>query len=107
LIYTIIIQPPAEADIESAYQYIRTDSKIAADRWLIGLSKAIHSLAHLPRRCGFARERPEFKEEIRQLLYGRRQNAYRIIFVVRTNRVLVLRVLHGAREAIDPEDLLR
>ncbi|HMB95937.1 MAG TPA: type II toxin-antitoxin system RelE/ParE family toxin [Tepidisphaeraceae bacterium] len=105
MIYTVIIQPPAEADIESAYQYIRTDSKNAADRWLLGLINAIQSLENMPNRCGLARENREFKEEIRQLHYGRRHNSYRIIFVVHVKRVLVLRVLHGARESIYPEDL--
>jgi plasmid stabilization system protein ParE len=107
VIYIVLIQPPAEADIESAYQYIRSNSTSAADRWLIGLFDAIHSLATMPGRCGLARESREFDEEIRQLLYGHRQYAYRIIFVVRKNFVLVLRVLHGAREAIDLKDLER
>ncbi|HVT87460.1 MAG TPA: type II toxin-antitoxin system RelE/ParE family toxin [Tepidisphaeraceae bacterium] len=98
--YSVLIQPPAETDIEAAYHYIRADSKLSANRWLTGLMKVILSLSSFPNRCGLARESREFDEPIRQLNFGRRHNAYRIVFAIRANQIRVLRVLHGARETL-------
>lgn len=105
MIHTVLVQPPAEADIDLAYRYIAMDSRQRADRWLSGLYDAIMSLARMPGRCGLARESEHFDEPIRQLIYGRRLHAYRVIFVVRGRQVRVLRILHGARNALDPGEI--
>ncbi len=36
----------------------------------------------MPLRCAFAFENNFFEEEIRQLIYGKGKNAYRILFTV-------------------------
>ena len=36
----------------------------------------------MPRRCAIARENDFFSQEIRQLLYGKGQHTYRILFTV-------------------------
>jgi hypothetical protein len=41
VIYKVIIQPPAEADIDLAYRYIAQYSIDSADRWFNGLYDAI------------------------------------------------------------------
>src|SRR6476646_1202503 len=46
-------------------------------RWFRGLGDAIASLATLPERCAFAPENTSLPYDVRQLLYGRRQNRYR------------------------------
>ena len=98
--YRVIIQPPAHADIEEAYQWIRQDSPTYADRWHDSLTEAVNSLEAFPERCGLAPESEFFDEEIRQLLYG----VYRVLFVVRERTVYVLHVRHGAQEPLEPED---
>ena len=103
--FQVIIQPPARQDIEAAYLYLRDRAPRAADRWLAGIERAISSLAQMPRRCGLARESVEFDEEIRQLLYGKRANKYRVLFVVRQNVVRVLHVRHGARDSLTREEM--
>jgi plasmid stabilization system protein ParE len=85
--------------------YIRERAPTAANRWLAGLEKAIERLTVLPRRCGLARESAEFSEEIRQMLYGRRQWKYRVLFVVRDHVVHVLHVRHGARRAMREDEI--
>ena len=54
----------------------------------------------MPRRCGLARENSSFKEETRQLLYGKRHHKYRTLFTIRGDEVHVLHVRHGARQAV-------
>jgi plasmid stabilization system protein ParE len=43
--------------------------------------------------------------ELRELLYGKRQGVYRILFEVRGDTVYILRVRHGAQELLGPGDL--
>jgi hypothetical protein len=49
-------------------------------RWFQKLKEAVASLSELPHRCPLAPESKEFPFEVRQLLYGRKPNAYRILF---------------------------
>ena len=103
--FQVIIQPPARQDIEAAYLYLHERAPRTADRWLAGIERAISSLERMPRRCGLARESEEFDEDIRQLLYGRRANKYRVLFVVRENIVRVLHVRYGARDSLTREEV--
>jgi hypothetical protein len=50
-----------------------------------------------------APENEYFPEEIRNLFYGKRRNAYRIIFTIRGDTVHVLHVRRGARQVLNPE----
>jgi plasmid stabilization system protein ParE len=72
----------------------------AGSRWFQGLSEAIASLATLPERCAFAPENASLPYDVRQLLYGRRQNRYRILFTILGDTVLILHVRHGRRKPL-------
>ena len=102
--YRVVIQPDAEAEVAEAFAYIHTRSPANAERWLRGLYSVIETLETMPGRCALARESGAFKEEIRQLLYGKRQHKYRILFTVHDNEVHVLHVRHGARAALGPDE---
>ena len=101
--YRVLIQPGAEAEVAEAFRYIHARSPASAEKWLRGLYGLIEMLETMPRRCALARENAEFPEEIRQLLYGKRQHKYRILFTVRGAEVHVLHVRHGARQALRPD----
>ncbi len=90
----------ALADVGEAYFWINEQSEGAALRWYEGLMKALRSLEKNPLRCPLAPESAFFEEEIRQLIYGK----YRILFTVEDETVFVLRVRHGAREYLRPEE---
>lgn len=87
--FSVVIQPPAEADAEEAYLYILGHAPAAADAWLDGLLAVVETLATLPERCPLAPENDAFEEEIRQLLY----RSHRVLFTVQGDRV---HVLHGS-----------
>jgi plasmid stabilization system protein ParE len=69
-------------------------------RWFMALDEAIASLADFPERCTFAPETARFPFEVRQLLYGKRPHAYRILFTIREDTVHVLHIRHGRRRQI-------
>jgi len=47
--YRVIIQPNAEAELETAYLYRHARAPQAAARWFAGLVEAINSLERFPR----------------------------------------------------------
>ena len=97
--YRVEVTEVAAAEVDSAYEWIKERAPLAAERWYNGLMAALSSLQQNPRRCPRV-FRTEFEEaEVRQLIYGRRQGRYRVLFTIR-GEIEVVRVLHGARAAI-------
>jgi plasmid stabilization system protein ParE len=92
--YKIEISSVAEAEIDAIFLRLsQVASPDQARQWYDGLLKAIASLATLPNRCPLARENEYFSQEIRQLLYGKKRNVYRILFTVLEDPAIV-RILH-------------
>ncbi len=100
----MLIMPTAEAELEAAYLWLLERNPDAAVNWYNGALEAFCTLKTFPERCPLAPESPAFDHEIRQLLYGRRQHAFRILFDVAGETVRILHVRHGARERLQPGD---
>ena len=94
--YRIEISSVAEAETDSAFlQLSQATSLTRASQWYSGLLQAIESLSQMPKRCPLARENEYFSQEIRQLLYGKGRNSYRILFTVLEGQdVSTVRILH-------------
>lgn len=92
--YQIDITPRAESDLTEIHDYIARNHPLNADRFLLKLIKVIDSLATLPRRHPRAPESASTGGEIRHAIHG----AYRIVFEVIDNRVIVHTVRHTARQ---------
>ena len=102
--WNIVVEPPAQQDINQAYQWLAERSLDAAERWFNTLYDTIGSLALFPERCPFAPETGFLNAEVREIFHGRRQHKYRLLFMVSENEVHVLHVRHGARRVLgDPE----
>ena len=104
--FRVEVTDQAEAEAEEAYLWILERAPEAAVRWWNGLDAAILSLEEMPARCPLAPENDEFEEEIRELLYGKRQHRYRILFTISEQTVVVLHIRHGAREHLKGEDVV-
>ncbi len=102
MLFRIEITHSAETDIDDAYLWIYEQSSTYAEKWIRGLITAVHSLKELPARCPIAAESRDLDREIRQLIYGRGRHGYRILYEVRGETVVVLRVRHTARDYLDP-----
>jgi plasmid stabilization system protein ParE len=93
----------AVADADDAHAWIAEQvSSAQAERWYQALFKQMETLTGQPTRCPLAAESGRFPEELRELLYGRRKNKYRIIFTIRGRDVVVLFVHHGAPKEREP-----
>jgi len=94
--YRVDISSIAESEADQAFLQLsqRTSSEYAK-QWYTGLLNTIASLSQMPKRCSLARENSYFSQEIRQLLYGRGRNAYRILFtILETEDSSTVRILH-------------
>ena len=94
--------PTAEAELEAACQWISERASEAAVKWFSGILDAVITLETFPERCPLAPESKAFNREIRQLIHGNRQHAYRIFFCVAVDKVRVLHIRHGARKRLKP-----
>jgi len=101
--YRVIIEPTAQQGIRQAVRWITENQAPArAARWYGELNRKIQSLKSMPHRSPIARESGNFPEEIRELLYGRRQYKYRILFTIRDDAVHILYVRHAAQDELRP-----
>ena len=83
----------AEADIAESWDYIAQDSPANAEAFLLVLEEQIASLEQFPERCSRIPENELLGTSYRHLLHG----VYRTIFRTTGSRVLILRVIRGAR----------
>jgi plasmid stabilization system protein ParE len=108
--YRIELSSVAEAEADSAFlQLSQVTSPERAGQWYAGLLQAIESLSQMPKRCPIARENERFSQEIRQLMYGKGRNSYRVLFTILEGQevptVRILHIRHGAQQIFgeDPE----
>lgn len=82
----------ADRDIRSLRNYIAADSEVYAERTVRKIIEAVDKAAAFPR---VGRKVPEADDDtIREILFGN----YRIFYRIEESRVLVLMVIHGARD---------
>jgi len=107
MIYQVKLTTYAKSEVESVYLWHKRYDGSYADSWFRSLMNTIATLQEKPLRCSLARENDDFTEEIRQLIYGKGNNRYRIIFMVEGDLVYILSVRHGSKSNLDfnPLDL--
>ena len=88
----IVWTEPALGDLEDIRDYIRKDSEFYARRFVEKIVAAVEKLENFP---GVGRPVLEADDEnIRELIY----RDYRIMYRFEQKRVLILTVIHGARD---------
>lgn len=106
--YRVDVSETAEVEIDRIYLWILRRSPERASVWYEGFLREIESLSEMPRRCPLSRDDHGYAGEVRQLLYGRARNAYRVIFSIiesddpsQESIVRVLHVRHAMRELLE------
>ena len=105
--YRVELSARAEHDIDGALAWLFSKgvSPATAGRWHQRLLSAVATLERGPQRCGLASEAGELAIQLRELLFGRRPNVYRILFVVEQRTVNILHIRHAARDLVRRGDL--
>ena len=91
--FRVEITPAAEADIVDIWEYIAQDSPGNAATFVLSLEEQIAALEQFPERCPRIPENEILGTTYRHLVFG----AYRTIYRITAERVIILRVIHGAR----------
>lgn len=99
--YLVRLAGRALRDMEAIYEFIEADTSEKAFAWFNEFAETMYSLERFPER---GTRVPESKK-LRQLLFGKTPNIYRIIFATdkRNHVVNVLHIRHGARAALPAE----
>jgi toxin ParE1/3/4 len=87
------ITAAAEADVAEIWEYIAQDNSDAATAFVLRLEEQISTLERFPERCPLVRENELLGTAYRHLVHGN----YRTIFKIVVSKVIIMRVLHGAR----------
>lgn len=102
----VVIQPSAEHDIQSQFDYLLQRSEIGARNWVDALEEALASLPQRADYCGLAAESKSYDESIREILFRTRLgNAYRALFVVRGEVIHILHVRGPGQDQLNPGEL--
>jgi plasmid stabilization system protein ParE len=91
--YVVEISAHAERDAFGIYEYIAKDNPRAARKWLAILRRQQQLLTRFPLRSPVIPEAARLGVEYRHLIHGE----YRTVYRIEKNRVLVVRVIHGAQ----------
>jgi len=91
--FNVDITAVAESDVDEIWEYLAQDEPDAATAFVLRLEEQINTLERFPERCPRVRENELLGTAYRHLVYGN----YRTIFKIIESRVIIMRVLHGAR----------
>ena len=103
--YEVHLQPLAENDLEEAYLWAAKHAPVTAGKWLARFQRTLQTLSTHPQRCGFAPEHKRLKRDLRQILFGRKPNVFRAVFVIEAQAVRVIRIRRAGRHALRATDL--
>ncbi len=86
-----VVSRAAQSDLQEIVDFIAEDNPRAADRWLTAIASKFKSISKQPM---IYPARQELGINLRFCTFG----AYNIYFQVKSNEILFVRVLHGARD---------
>ena len=91
--FRVEITETAQSDIWEIFHYIAADNQTAAINLIKEIERQIYSLEIFPLRCSVIPESFELGVEYHHIIYGH----YRTIFKIENSRIIIMRVIHGAR----------
>lgn len=99
------LQPAALRDLMEAHNYAYRAEPVAADRWLMRFQAAIQTLEHNPERCVIAPEGRRCGRAVREFLFGKRPNNYRVLYIADAHAVMILRIRRAQRRNLTADEL--
>lgn len=105
--FEVLITPSAEVDIQRNFHWwYENRSQDQAIRWYQSIHESITTLKKFPERCPTAPEAELLGIPIRQLSFGIGSHpTHRIVFLIRAELVIILRVRHSSQQSLSDSDL--
>jgi plasmid stabilization system protein ParE len=101
----VVVTARAKQNLRDAYSWAAERAPLTAALWLQRFERELETLGDSPDRFQLAHENAFVEPEIRQMIFGRRQGAYRVLFTVLGNQVQVLHIRRAVRDWASPDDL--
>jgi plasmid stabilization system protein ParE len=98
-------------DLDEIADYITKNGSFdQAEKWFNGIVDAIRTLEDMPGRFPVADVSEELGQEVRLLLYGRRNRKYKVYYSIQqetpsTGTVRVFHVRHWARKSLSTDEV--
>lgn len=105
MIYRVILSRRAVNDLDESYLWAVRHAPFTAAAWRARFYDKLQTLTKNPQRCGFARENRKVPIEIRQLLFGKRPNIYRVLFTLDGGVVRILRIRRAQQRFLSRREL--
>jgi plasmid stabilization system protein ParE len=98
--YRVVLQQLAVQDLDDAFAWTAARAPTTAARWLEHFQDALRRLNTNPQLWPHAREQRKVDVELREMLYGKRPNVYRVVFMIDGDIVRVLRIRRAQRRML-------
>lgn len=96
----------AEKDLDDILAWIASRSPQGARMWLARWKEVCRLLSEQPESCLLAPENSDHEEEIRHIVFKTRSGRkYRVLFVIRGNRVFVTNLRGPGQDLVPPDEL--
>lgn len=109
--FRVEIAPRAFQDLDEIAEYIKQRGGLEqAQEWFNGITAALRTLEHMPGRSPTADVSKELGQELRLLLYGKRNRTYKVYYSIQqrtpsTGTVRLFHVRHWARKSLNSDQL--
>jgi len=94
----VILTENSRQNLQSYFRFAAERAPETAARWISRFEAALETLEYFPRRCSIAPESRFVGREIRQFLFGKRPNVFRVLFEITGEEVLVLHIRRGSMD---------
>lgn len=97
MIFRVLLQKLAVEDLREAYLIAAGRAPAAAGSWLQRFHAALQTLDQRPDRCPLAPESRKCGVELREFLFGKQPNVFRVVFLIDGGDVRILRIRRAQR----------
>lgn len=105
MLYRVVVQRLARADLRVAFQWAAKRAPQTAARWLDRFERALQTLERQPESRPLARESKRVGIELREFLFGKRPYVFRSLFIIEGDVVRILRIRRAQRRPLSSVDL--
>ncbi len=103
--FRVVVHRFAVEDLESAYRNAAQHAPGPAAAWLERFQRALETLEANPGGCALAHESHRATRELREFLFGRRPNVFRVVFTIDGDVVRILRIRRSARRFLTRREI--
>lgn len=104
--HRVRLAPRADKDFLTIAAWIAERSRSGVDAWLEAYERAEQTIGTRPFACSLAHESAKLGRELYETTFGTRNGArYRIVFVIREEEIVIVRIRGAGQQDLDQADV--